>query len=419
MATAQSSTLIYRLITWALSPVAFIHTAYVAFKNKRLGYLLNRYAFYKSNPKLNQPIWCHCASVGEINTALPLLKALTMQGETLVITTNTVTGHDTLAQAKLNNSAHAYLPLDYASFAKRFIRNFQPKHCLVFETELWPNILLTTMRHDINVAIVNGRISAKTLNAPVFILKNYSRILSNIQRVISSSEENTSRFISLGAKHQSITTLDNLKFAQSNSPDIQHHEAPLTFPFLLCASTHEGEEQRIINAWRKIPHAQLGLVIALRHPQRINEVTRILEHYKLDYCLHSNSTSTPNKDTIYVIDTLGDLQPFIAHANIVFMGGSLVPIGGHNIIEPACYKRCILIGPHHANFQTIVDDLIAHQAIEIVNTAEELIDKSYSYLSNDRKRNAIGENAYHYLQSKKQILSAFEKEISDLIQPNN
>ena len=409
MAKSAHSTFCYRIITWALFPLALTHTIYTGLKHRKPVYILQRLGHYRKKKLTHSPIWCHCASVGEINTALPLLNSLIHQGESLLISTNTITGYDTLVRAKLKNSLHIYLPLDYKIFAKRLINQFQPKLCLLFETELWPNILLTASQNNITVAIMNGRISDKTLNAPKFLLKNYQIILSNVERIVSSSEENTQRFISIGANPEVITTLDNLKFASLGASKPVLYEKPLEHPYLLCASTHEGEEQRIVNAWKNQPHPQLGLVIALRHPQRINEVVHILDELKLAYYLHSSKTKSPGIEAVYIIDTLGELMPFIAHAQVVFMGGSLVPIGGHNVIEPAQYKRCILIGPHYDNFKNIVTDLQSRKAIEIVQDAQQLINKAHTLSTDDANRIQMGERAYHYIKSKKQILNNYEE----------
>lgn len=413
--SAPTPSLNYRLLTWALFPIACAHTLYIAVKYKNLTYIFNRIGLFKKPSQINQPIWCHCASVGEINTALPLLQTLDKQGESLVITTNTVTGYETLAQANLNNTCYAFLPLDYSSFAQRLINCFTPKLCLVFETELWPNLLLTTVQNKITLAIMNGRISEKTLNAPAFLLKNYKKILTHTHSIISSSNENTMRFTALGANIDSITTLDNLKFAQLKLATTGMLSNPLNYTYLLCVSTHEGEEQKILTAWKQHAPNKLGLVIAPRHPQRTNEICQLLKQFNLTYHLHSNKNSDVSIDTIYVIDTLGELMPFIAHAHIVFMGGSLVPVGGHNVIEPAQFKRCILIGQHHDDFKNIVNDLKTRKGIQVIDNAEQLVKLTLSLLDDNEKRIQTGEQAYHYIESKKQVLNAYTDIVQELL----
>jgi len=416
MANPKFPTLQYRIITWALFPAVVAHTAYTALKHKSLAYFLQRFASYNNQTKIKtRPIWCHCASVGEINTALPLLQFLINQGESLIITTNTPTGYQTLTKAKLKNTHHFYLPLDYALLAKRYLRRFQPKQCFIFETELWPSTLLTAMRNNIHVVIVNGRISKKTLKAPAFLLKNYQRILSNTYKILSSSEENSTRFISLGANSESISTFDNLSFANTQIDENENIANPLTFPYLLCASTHEGEEEQILNAWVNHANNEIALVIAIRHPQRINQVIRTLEKSQLSFNLHSSNHESSNKDSIYIIDTLGELMPFIAHAKMVFMGGSLVPVGGHNMIEPALYKRPILIGPYHDDFKSIVNDLLSQNAIEIVQNAEQLIEKFLLYNTKKKEYLELGENAYRYIKSRQQVLNIYKSTLLTLI----
>lgn len=416
MAKPKSPTLSYRFTTWALLPAALSYTLFTAIRFKKPAYFFQRLANYRHSNKVGQPIWCHCASVGEIKTAMPVLDLLVKQGESVIVSTNTVTGYEAISSAQLKNTYQVFLPLDYISLAQRFIKKFRPKLCLIFETELWPNIFLTAMDYNIRVAILNGRISDKTLKAPAFLLENYNKILSNSCSIIASSVDNKNRFISLGAEPSAVITADNLKFASINSDNNFTHSRPCRFRYLLCASTHEGEEESIIRSWLNHPQKQLGLVIAMRHPQRVTKITRLLGHLKCKYCLHSDKNSTPSVETVYIIDTIGELAPFFNHAEVVFMGGSLVPVGGHNLIEPAQFQRCLLIGPHHEHFREIVNDLIACRAIGIVQNAEQLILRSLGLVSNDdAERIAMGIRACDYIQSKKDVLVQYQEIIDNLV----
>ena len=415
MATPKHPTLLYQLITWALFPIALIHTVYTALKFKNASFICQRLGFYKSTKQAASPVWCHCASVGEINTALPLLKHLNSLGKHLVITTNTVTGYDTLKRSQLKDADYAFLPLDYSPCAQQLLNTFKPKLCLVFETELWPCILLNTLRNEIDVAIINGRVSKKTLNAPKFILENYKRILTYTKKIISSSDKNSHRFNTLGARPNIITTLDNLKFACVGSKTNTDYPQPLSYPYLLCASTHEGEEESIVKAWLAQEENKLSLVIALRHPQRITSVRQTLDKLHCAYCLHSDKSMQASPESIYIIDTLGELMPFVAHAETVFIGGSLVPIGGHNVIEPAQYSRAILIGPHYENFHDIIEELASSDGIKIIQTAEQLIKCAVTLQQDKQKRIAMGEQARAYIVSKQQVFSQYAEIIENLI----
>jgi 3-deoxy-D-manno-octulosonic-acid transferase len=417
MANSDShSTLSYRLLTWGLFPGALIYTCLIALKFRSISYFKQRLGLYKKLQNTRPFVWCHCASVGEIKTALPLLKTIIDHGEHLLVTTNTVTGKQILNDAQLKNTQHVFLPLDYCSFAQRLINTFTPKICLIFETELWPNILLTLSSQKITSTIINGRISERTLHAPTLILKNYRKVLNGTQKILASSKENASRFAALGANANKITTLDNLKFAGINTSTSTVEKCRIDYPFLLCASTHQGEEQAIIEQWKISKPENLGLVIAIRHPQRSKEVCAVLEKNALPYCLHSNNLNNATKDKIYIIDTLGQLMPFMSQAEFVFMGGSLVPVGGHNLVEPAQFSRCILIGPHYDDFKEIVNDLIAHDGILVVKDAQQLMSDITRLTNNNKTKLQLGRNAKSYLNNKQDVLKSYQDIVFELLE---
>ncbi len=409
------STLSYRLLTWGLFPAALLYTGFIAVKSTNKHYFTQRLGRYKNRNNTRQVVWCHCASVGEINTALPLLHSLIERGEHLLISTNTITGQQTLTKANLENTQHVFFPLDYRTYANRLIAEFSPKLLLLFETELWPNILLTAANHNIPTAIINGRISKKTLHAPSLILKNYKKALRKTCKIITSSEENTAHFKALGAHPEVITTLDNLKFSNINTPPNPSGECPVDSPFLLCASTHQGEEQAIIEQWKTSKTENLGLVIAIRHPKRCKEICQFLESSELTYHLHSNHPENISINEIYIIDTLGQLMPFMEKAEFVFMGGSLVPIGGHNVVEPAQFSRCILIGPHYDDFKDIVNDLNQCNGIIIVNDARQLMTEVKKLQLDRQAQHQLGTNAKNYLDSKQQVLKNYQDLVFELI----
>lgn len=411
----SSSTFSYRLLTWGLFPAALLYTSIIAFKAKNKKYFSQRLGVYEHKIPPKSLIWCHCASVGEVNTAIPLLRRLTDRGEHLLISTNTVTGGQVLAKAKLENAQHVFFPLDYTSFAEKLITRFSPKFMLLFETELWPNTLCAVANHSIPIAIINGRISEKTLHAPSWILKNYNHALQNINTIIASSKENATRFIALGANAERVSTLDNLKFAGFNAPTNTPDNTQLTYPYLLCASTHPGEEQAIIDQWKIAKPDNLGLVIAIRHPQRTKDVCKILDNLQLPYNLHSTKPKNISKNEIYIIDTLGQLMPFMKQAEFVFMGGSLVPVGGHNIVEPAQFGRCLFIGPYHDDFKDMVDDLVKCNGIMIIDNAQQLFDEIHKLLINPEARHQLGHNAKQYLESKVHVLHNYQQIVFNLI----
>lgn len=411
-------TLTYRVLSWSLFPAVLLFTAFIAIKHRNWHYFRQRLGLYPAQENRKPLLWLHCASVGEINTALPLVKRLLAQDEQLLISTNTITGQQTLLNANLDNVTSIFLPLDYAYFAKKLLSDHSVKACLIFETELWPNIILTTHNKVIPIAIINGRIGDKTLHAPHFLHANYARALACVSKIVASSETNAQRFRSLGADAENITVLDNLKFALPGT-ESSTYTRPLIFPYLLCASTHADEELQIIHQWQQNKPDSLGLVIAIRHPHRAQDVCKQIQNAGLDFVLHSKRPETVQAGHIYVIDTLGELVPFIAHAEIVFMGGSLIPLGGHNVLEPARMSKCILIGPHHQDFTTIVDELVDTNGIVIVKDAADFM-KSILKLNSDKTlRTKMGGNAKHYVDSKQKVLDQYVQLVENFIQTHS
>lgn len=410
-----NSTPTYRFISWILFPATFLYTWFLAVKFRNWRYLRERLGKYIPSQDNTHLVWCHCASVGEVNTALPLFKRLLKRDQALLISTNTITGQQTLQNAKLDNITPIYLPLDYARFINKLLIRYQPKCFLVFETELWPNLFSTLHKNKIPIAIINGRISDKTLNAPHFLHTNYARILANVSKIVASSEENAQRFTTLGADASKIEILENLKFALP-AMEASALTRPLTFPYILCASTHADEELQIIHQWQQNKVDAMGLVIALRHPQRVNDVCKQIQSAGLQYELHSKQPQSMRPDYVYIIDTLGELAPFLAYAELVFMGGSLVPVGGHNVLEPAGMSKCILTGPYYQNFQTIIDELADTEAIKIVKDVADFMQTANELAKNKSLRTQMGENARRYVESKQGLLDQYEQWVVQFIQ---
>jgi 3-deoxy-D-manno-octulosonic-acid transferase len=415
MPNTPSATPAYILATTLLFPFAVLFTGVVAIRHRNLKYFAQRLGLFHASKSSHQPIWLHCASVGEVNTALPLIQALSHKNNHLLISTSTITGQICLQKARLKKTELIFLPLDYPFFARQLIKKYQPKIFLIFETELWPNIILTVQRQMIPCAIINARISEKTLNAPTFIKRNYARLLANIEKIYVGSSHDIDKFISLGAQEDQIIMQDNLKFSASLNTH-EHSENPFALPFILCASTREGEEQKIISQWMRLNKKGCALVIAPRHPDRIKKIIKLIKNHKLKYTLHSKANHRVSLDSIYLIDTLGDLAPFMMHAHLVFVGGSLTANGGHNVLEPASLGKCILVGPHTQNITQIVNELSKHQAIQIVNDETEFADAIIDLLDNHIKRTQMEENARNFVKSKQHVLSDYIEAISNFIQ---
>lgn len=410
-----NSNLQYRIFTWILFPAAFIHCLITAIKFRHLPYLYQRLGIYSQHEISTKPIWCHCASVGELNTALPLLRKLIENNYHLIISTNTITSKEVFNNAKLTQANHIFLPLDYKWMINRFLDRYTPKYCLIFETELWPNILLTTLNRSTPISIINGRISNKTLHAPSFLKTNYQKILTNISQILASNSENARRFISLGADNSHVQIYENLKYANLIPNNDVINECAVSHPFLLCASTHEGEEKDIVEQWHNEHPSELGLVIAIRHPHRAKDVCKAVKSLGYTCKLHSQHPTDISVNDVYIIDTIGELVPFIKHAEIVFMGGSLVPIGGHNILEPAQFGKCIITGHHYDSFADIVQGLLDCKGIVVVQNSKHLMDEINRLVTDKESRTTIGNNARQFLESRKDVLENYSSAVLKML----
>lgn len=355
------------------------------------------------HPKL---VWIHSVSVGETMVAITLAKELKKRIPLLpiLISTVTVTGNNV---AKRYSPAIfeevVYFPLDLFWTVKRAIRLFSPQLVILIETELWPNFLYQVYKKNIPVVLVNGRISPNSYKRYLLIKPIMRRILKYINLFLMQSQQDASRIASLGAEKHKIMTLGNLKFdldIRTQSDSIQKNssnfkkwlEANFTSPVLVAVSTHAPEEEIILQIYQKaklrIPH--LKLVLAPRHPERIKEIAQIVKRCNLKLQLRSELTVDKENEffikdwqlekPILIIDTIGELFYVYQIADLVFVGGSLVKVGGHNILEPASVGKPVLFGPHIYSFREAADLLIKSGGAIMANNKEELLNIIVSLL---------------------------------------
>ena len=369
-----------------LYPVAALRILCTAVNERDMRYARERLWGTGDKPADPNPIWIHCASVGELNMATPLIQAcLEKTTACFVVTTNTRTAAEVFKKKNFpDRVVHRYMPLDYSRSCKRFLRSATPRAAWIMETELWLNIFEACRAHPtpIPISIVNARLSHKTINAAQNrILKSYyKRCLRAVTRILARSEEDAHRFEALGASPEKIHTAGNLKYAfrpAGNYPRI------IASNYFLASSTHDGEEYLIanafLNAYPKLQNRQL--VIAPRHPHRAKQVEQYLrQNYsqnKLRIATRHTIDVADEQDkrpAICIIDTVGELHALIAHADFVVTGGSLVAVGGHNVLEPAALGTPQAVGMFTRN-QTA--DIVAlrqvHGLIEVADS-DELID---------------------------------------------
>lgn len=320
-----------------------------------------RYALYPQAPR--QPhVWLHAVSVGEVNAAAPVVNALRAQRPDLrwVITTITPTGSERVRALWGDAVDHVYLPYDVPGCVARFLRQFQPQIALILETELWPNLLFGCQQRQIPVYILNARLSARSLRGYRLLSPLIRRALRTVTFVAAQSEDDARRFVQLGAAPEQVAALGNLKFdikAPARQDMIQAfaEHVPPGRPVWIAASTHEGEEAAVLEIHRQLRQKHPGLLLLWvpRHPERFEKVVALGREQGWQVATRT-AQRWPLADTeVFVVDTLGELMGFFACASVAFVGGSLQPIGGHNLLEPAAMATATVTGPHLHNFSEI------------------------------------------------------------------
>ncbi len=367
--------------------------------------------------RLKNPLWVHCASVGEVNAVAPLLRLILAKYPSikLLVTTNTPTGRNILIQQFKDTVTHYYLPLDYRCLNTRLIKQVCPRALLLVETELWPNLFSACSAHKVPVSIINARLSQRTLGASHWLKSCYADCLQQSAAILARSDQDAESFIALGASAEKVKVIGNIKFsfqaATSQQPRL------IDRPYVLLASSHHDEEQQLTECWRQLlaeNHSDNPLlVIVPRHPRRGAAISNQLQSSGLELQLRS-SHSTPSPATdIYIADTLGELRQFICHAQLVVMGGSFIPHGGQNLLEPAAFGKAIIVGPSMENFAEETTALLAESAIIQVVTIDAAKQQIKQLLADDTARTRMGEAAQAVIKRESQVaekyLQAIEK----------
>ena len=396
---------LYRTLLWLLTP-------YLRWRFAREGrqYRDPMFAAQRrglQHPKFNDGcIWFHTASVGEVNALLPLIEAL--HGEQpelpLLLTSNTASS-GTVARDKLPvGVTHAYLPMDWRGAMQHFLARCQPRLAIIMETELWPNLYQLCSEGGTPLVIINGRVSPKTLNAPGWLRPLYRDCLQRTSAILTRSELDRERFLKLGARPASCRVMGNIKFAVLNS----EQPAPIALgrDYVLAASTRDDEEGLIVEAWQKSTRNEL-LVIAPRHPQRLEAILKALEPFKLNTAVRSRGEQPDATTQLYIADTFGELRGLMAGAKLVFMGGSLVKRGGHNILEPAALGKAVITGPHMENFRDECRVMLEGGGMMQVNSVNELAEALSSLLTDESRCFELGEKAKNILAQQGDVLERY------------
>ena len=394
------------LIVAVIASPWFIYQAvrykkYVGSLGQRMGYLPVSF-----NIDGDASIWIHAVSVGEVLTARPLISDLKRRYPNLrmFLSTTTMAGQQLARRNIQNVDAVFYFPFDLGFVVRRTLDLVRPKLFIMMETEIWPNLLRECRERGIKTAVVNGRLSARSYPRYRMIRPMMRRVLEHIDKFLVQSEESARRFIDLGADPARVVVTGSLKFdslelsstalqARARDRVLRYFRVAASRPVIVSGSTMKGEEASVLRAFRRVRVASPNtlLVLAPRNPERFAEAEQLAraEGWKVARRSDLAVDAEPRVD-IVILDTIGELATVYQIATIVFVGGSLVATGGHNVLEPAVFGKPIVFGPHMENFLEIADAFVSNGAGVQLASEAELEEAFLSLMSDPVRRARLG-----------------------------
>ena len=377
-------------------------------------------------PGFSGSLWVHAVSVGEVNAAEPLVKALQRNyaNAPLVVSTVTPTGAARVQQLFGDSVFHVYLPYDLPFAVRRFMKRVRPRLAVIVETEIWPNLYFACRRRGIPLMIVNARLSERSMRGYKPLRPLIASALRCVSVIAAQSRTDAARYRLLGADPQKVLVSGNMKFDMPVPNGVVAAGAAMREqwgarrPVWMAASTHDGEEMALLEAHLKVlqrlPDALL--LLAPRHPERF----RLVEHAvrSLGFRVATRSVDgVPNgTHQVFVIDAMGELMPFFAGSDVAFVGGSLVPIGGHNVLEPAALSVPVLVGPYTFNFEEITNSLIEQDGAERVPAADQLGPHLLQLLLDAPRRERMGEAARQVFERERGAVQRVTRLVDALLQ---
>ncbi|MDX2163910.1 MAG: lipid IV(A) 3-deoxy-D-manno-octulosonic acid transferase [Gammaproteobacteria bacterium] len=345
-------------------------------------------------------IWWHCVSVGETLAALPLIKSLMQRypNISVLVTGMTPSGSAQIQKHLGGAVSHMYAPYDLPHLWGRFLKKINPKLLIIMETELWPNMLAKCHEKKIPTILINARLSEKSAKGYGKFSGLIKEMLDNLNIVAVQNQQDGERFIKLGLPPERLHVTGTVKFDITISAQLLQKARELRAswnadrPVFIAASTHEGEEKIILEAFKKISAQDPDtlLILAPRHPERRQEIVNLCESYGFSHCLRSQNEIPQPNTKVFIADTMGELLLFYAVSDIAFVGGSLIERGGHNILEPAAIGIPVITGPFLYNFAQIDRLLSGSEALIKVKNAEGLATAVLGLLNDAKKRDAVG-----------------------------
>jgi len=391
---------LYILIAYLLAPVVLGALALRGFRDRSHWEGFTQRFGLGAALQGGRSVWVHAVSVGEVQAAAPLVNALLakLPDVPLVLTTVTPTGR-ARARALFGGRVEVrYVPIDLPGSVRRFFARVRPQLAIVLETEIWPNLYNRCGRLGIPLVLASARISPRSVPRYRRLVGLFRQALSNGIFIAAQSEQDAERFRSIGASPERTHVVGNIKFDYAHPPNIEAQGRELRQmlgadrPIWVAGSTHAGEEEVLLAAHRRLrermPRALL--VMVPRHPPRFPEVSGWLAQRGAKFVTRTSRAPSAEDTEVFLVDTLGELLAFYAAADVAFVGGTLVPIGGHNLLEPASLGLPVLAGPNNFNSADIARLLIEGGAVRIVHDAMELANAVEELLADAASRERMG-----------------------------
>ncbi len=383
---------------------------------------------YDTTPNGNGPVaWVHAVSVGEAIAAAPLVEGLRRAYPDLpvVVTTVTDTGARVVRDRFAEAAAHRFFPVDLPGAARRVIGAINPAFLVCMETELWPNTLRVLAQRGVPVMVANGRLSDRSFRRYALVRPLLRTLLDDIRVFAMQSQEDARRIIALGAAAERVFVTGNVKNEPAPDPagSVELWSRLLGLRpgqrVWIAGSTHRGEEEAVLTAHATARQScpDLVLVIAPRHPERVPEVLALVTGRGWPVVRRSELPRQRPGDAVIVVDTVGELAPLYAVADVVFLGGSLVPLGGHNMLEPALRRKPVLFGPHTTNFRDAAALLTGAGGGIVVTDAEALTAQLTRLLQDDELRLRLGTQAYEAVASRQGAVQATLDLVAQFLRP--
>lgn len=406
----------YSVSIYLLSPIILLRLLYRALRAPAYARRWRERFGFVAQTNGGKTIWLHSVSVGETLAAVPLVKALQQRypDYRLTVTCMTPTGSERIQAAFGDSVDHYYAPYDMPDSVARFLNRIRPELLLIMETELWPNTIAACSSRSIPVILANGRLSAKSAAAYGKIPRLVGSMLRSISAVVAQHDDDGNRFARLGLPPEALTISGNIKFDLHLDSEVRAKAQSLTTewqgenqrPVLLAASTHAGEDELILQAYGQMKVALSVaplLVLVPRHPERFNQVAQLCE--QAGFLVARRSTGEPTAPAdILLGDTMGELMSFYGACDLAFVGGSLVPTGGHNMIEAAAWGVPVVTGPHLFNFAEASRLLIEGDAMIVCEDAYSLAEQCIGLFANRQRCTQMGDAAHRIAEANRGAL---------------